>query len=115
MPSGDGGKETRFKKGNPGGPGSPHIKRLAHFTNLFNKCAMEEVTEPVMRRWIKAAIKKIDEGDFEMFKEMVTRLIGPPKQDIEVSGPEGGPIQLDLTQATDDDLRTLREALLVQQ
>jgi len=52
--------------------------------------ALDELADAFVRK-IKA------EGDLGFYKEFGDRLDGKPKQQIEASGPEGGPIESSLT------------------
>jgi len=42
-------------------------------------------------------LKKCDGGDIGALKELGDRLDGKPKQQTEISGPDGGPVQGNLT------------------
>lgn len=41
----------------------------------------------------KAQLEKAEDGDTQAFKEIADRLDGKPKQQIEASGPDGGPME----------------------
>lgn len=104
-PSQDVGKATRFKPGNPGGPGRP---RTAKFSDAAKQLAAEvrkkggreisgaeELAEVCLARAVRGSARHA-----ELFLAYAE---GKPKQGVELSGPDGGPMRCDqLTEAQID-------------
>ena len=64
----------RFAKGNPGGPGNPHARKVARLRSLI----LESVTEDDLRAIVAVLVKRAREGDLAAIRELFNRLIGSP-------------------------------------
>ena len=62
----------RFAKGNPGGPGNPHSRRVA----ALREALLESVTEADIRAVAKALVSKAKGGDIPAVRELLDRLLG---------------------------------------
>lgn len=62
----------RFAKGNPGGPGNPHSRRVA----ALREALLESVTESDIRAVAKALVSKAKGGDIPAVRELLDRLLG---------------------------------------
>ena len=62
----------RFAKGNPGGPGNPHSRRVA----ALREALLESVTESDIRAVSKALVSKAKGGDIPAVRELLDRLLG---------------------------------------
>ena len=62
----------RFTEGNPGGPGSPHARKVAAWRARFVACVSEEDIEAVVQVLISAA----KAGEQWAVKELLARTIG---------------------------------------
>jgi hypothetical protein len=73
---------NRFAKGNPGGPGDQAGPMANKFRCLLLFCVQEEDFKEVMRRLVAAA----KAGESWAIKELLDRIIGKPKQQVDVGG-----------------------------
>jgi len=62
----------RFVKGNPGGPGNPNARRVAHFRQVL----MEAVSDEDLHDLARTLIKKGKGGDVAAIREVLDRLMG---------------------------------------
>lgn len=74
LPGTQAGKATRFKPGNPGGPGNPHYGKLER----FRAALMEAVTVNDVKAIAKRLVKDARDGDNFAIKELFDRLFGRP-------------------------------------
>ncbi len=93
-------KNGFFAKGNKIGRGNPFIKQV----NDFRAAIIECTTREQIQELIGVLYAKGMSGDVKAAKEYLDRVIGPPKQDIGVTGENGGPIQV---QAVRSDMQRL--------
>lgn len=89
--NGSSGRDTRgrFAPGNKGGPGNPHAAKVAR----LRKALVGAVSEKDVRALAKDMVREARAGNVQAAKLLLSYLLGPPKVDVEVSGPGGGPIQ----------------------
>jgi hypothetical protein len=73
-------EKGRFIQGNGGGPGNPHAKRVAEVRTLL----LESVTDADLQDIIKALVEKAKTGDVVAVKELLDRLLGKPRQALEL-------------------------------
>lgn len=70
------GPMGRWAKGNPGGPGNPHVRKVASLrSSLFNAVSATDMRK-VVKRLVSAAI----DGDVTAAKIVLERLLGPSVQ-----------------------------------
>ena len=74
----------QFAKGNPGGPGNPHAKRVAG----LRQALLEAVSEDDLRAIAKTLVKKAKGGDLPAIRELLNRVLGKVQDDTEASPPE---------------------------
>jgi hypothetical protein len=68
------GQDGRFAKGNSGGPGNPHARRVARLRSaLLNAVKPDDVREVVVT--LLASAKA---GEVAAIRELFQRLLGPP-------------------------------------
>lgn len=72
-----------FAKGNPGGPGNPHAKRVAG----LRQALLEAVSEDDLRAIAKTLVKKAKGGDLPAIRELLNRVIGKATDDDEAAPP----------------------------
>jgi len=88
-PNGDGnrdngrGPDGRFAKGNPGGPGNPHARRIGEIRARLLAAVTDEDLESIIR----TLIEKAKAGEPWAVKELLSRLIG----DALISEPDPEP------------------------
>jgi len=77
----------RFGKGNPGGPGRPKGSTGFSIKSALDRAIAESIREEdgrsILDALARTAIKAAAEGDFRFWKELIDRLDGPIKQQIE--------------------------------
>ena len=74
----------RFAKGNAGGPGNPHAKRVAE----FREAIMDAVSIADLKAVAKALVRRAREGDIAAARELFDRVLGKsPPVEIEVPAP----------------------------
>jgi pyruvate-formate lyase-activating enzyme len=74
----------QFAKGNPGGPGNPHAKRVAE----FREAIMDAVSTADLKAVAKALVRRAKEGDIAAARELFDRVLGKsPPIEIEVPAP----------------------------
>lgn len=77
----------RFGKGNPGGPGRPKGSGGFSIKAALDRAIAESVREEdgrsILDALARTAIKAAADGDFRFWKELIDRLDGPIKQQIE--------------------------------
>ncbi|MFH1419301.1 MAG: hypothetical protein ABII12_13590, partial [Planctomycetota bacterium] len=61
-----------FAKGNPGGPGNPHARRVAEIRKLL----LDAVTDQDVKEICDVLVRKAKEGDLRAIKELLDRLLG---------------------------------------
>lgn len=103
-----------FKPGNQFGKG-----------NSFVKSAVAKLRMELLKRAKEGDIadiydmllfKALNEQDVVAARELLDRLIGPPKQSLELTGEDGGPVRhvhIDLTKLSDEQLESLRDMAMV--
>ena len=74
----------QFAKGNPGGPGNPHAKRVA----WLREALLEAVSEDDLRAIARTLVKKAKGGDLPAIRGLLNRVIGKATDDAEASPPE---------------------------
>ena len=74
----------QFAKGNPGGPGNPHAKRVA----WLREALLEAVSEDDLRAIARTLVKKAKGGDLPAIRELLNRVIGKAPDDAEAAPPE---------------------------
>ena len=74
----------QFAKGNPGGPGNPHAKRVA----WLRAALLEAVSKDDLRAIARTLVKKAKGGDLPAIRELLNRVIGKAPDDAEASPPE---------------------------
>ena len=80
----------RFLRGNPGGPGNPHVRRQSEYQTAVQEAVTPERLAVLMRQVLKAAL----EGDMTAARVVFDRVLGKP-------GTESSePLSLDLPQVT---------------
>lgn len=62
----------RFAKGNPGGPGNPHSRRVA----VLREALMRSVTEEDIYVVAQALVSRAKSGDVPAVRELLDRVIG---------------------------------------
>jgi len=60
--------------------------------NTIRRAAVQDAER--MRRIAEKLMELAEAGDIQAMKEIGDRLDGKPKQQLEASGPDGGPIQI---------------------
>lgn len=77
----------RFGKGNQGGPGRPKGSTGFSIKAALDRAIAESIREEdgrsILDALARTAIKAAAEGDFRFWKELIDRLDGPIKQQIE--------------------------------
>jgi len=77
----------RFAPGNPGGPGRPKGSKGFSIKAALDRAIEESFREDdgrsILDALARTAIKAAAEGDFRFWKELIDRLDGPVKQQIE--------------------------------
>ena len=80
-------EKGRFGPGNPGGPGWTKGRRrlslLASLDRAIEESERAEDGRTVLDALARTAIKAAADGDFRFWKEIIDRLDGPIKQQIE--------------------------------
>jgi hypothetical protein len=66
----------RFARGNAGGPGNPHGRRVAQLRSVL----LGEVTDDDLRAVVRALIAQAKNGDRDAVRELLDRLFGRPAQ-----------------------------------
>jgi hypothetical protein len=69
-----------FKAGNPGGPGNPNARAVAHFRQLLINAVTDEEWQAITRKVIEQALK----GKPWAVRELWDRILGKPKVSVEV-------------------------------
>src|SRR5687768_12574023 len=69
------GAGGRFAKGNHGGPGNPHARRVARLRSALFK----SVQPTDLRQVVAALLAQAKAGDVASIKELMQRLLGPPE------------------------------------
>lgn len=75
-PNGTNGRDEggRFTKGNPGGPGNPHAKRIGQLRSALLEAVTDDDWRAVVRKLIDDAIA----GDKAARAELLDRVLGRP-------------------------------------
>ncbi len=71
----------QFTKGNEGGPGNPHSKKVAKLRSAL----IEAVTPADLRKMTRAMVRAAQNGDVAAYKVLAEHLLGKPSQRVEVS------------------------------
>ncbi|HPM84240.1 MAG TPA: hypothetical protein PLF81_26230 [Candidatus Anammoximicrobium sp.] len=71
----NGGRTARgtFAKGNAGGPGNPHAKRVARLRSALLRAVTPEDIKAIIRKLVESA----KSGDVPAAREVLSRLFGP--------------------------------------
>ena len=69
----------QFAKGNKGGPGNPHAKRVARARTVI----FDAVSEDDLRAIFSALIDRAKQGDLVAIRELLDRLVGRPATAID--------------------------------
>lgn len=91
-----------------------NLKELAEILLENNVQALSDVEKnpqsTVLKIWIaRAAQRGIEEGDLASLETILNRILGRPKQAMEISGAEGNPIQVqDVTVPLEDRIKLLK-------
>lgn len=64
-----------FAAGNPGGPGNPHVQKVAKLRSAMLQC----VTEKSMRNVIRKLIDMAEGGDLKAIELLLNRTVGKPQ------------------------------------
>ncbi len=67
-------RRGRFVKGNPGGPGNPHARKVA----VLRGELLGAVSRTALRRVVKRMVALAEGGDVQAAKLLLDRLFGPP-------------------------------------
>ena len=70
----------RFAKGNPGGPGNPHARKVAD----IRRTLMETVTDNDLRQLVRTLVDKGKGGDVMAAREVLDRLLGKSKTSLSI-------------------------------
>lgn len=81
---------AKFEKGNPGGPGRP---KMTQEEKDIRKMALEHAEAAVAAL---VANLKAENASVAAAREILDRAFGKPVQRNEQTGPNGGPIQMDI-------------------
>lgn len=75
-PNRDNGRDGkgRFAKGNPGGPGNPHARRVGELRSAL----LEAITPDAIRKAVEALIREAEGGNVSAARELIDRAIGKP-------------------------------------
>lgn len=88
-PSPEVGKATQFKPGQSGNPGGrPKRKPFLEEIEKWIAAHPEDITKAV-----KQAFQKAKDGDLPYLRELMDRVDGTVKQQVEHTGDDGGPIE----------------------
>ena len=81
-PNGSNGRGAggRFAKGNPGGPGNPHARRVAEIRSVL----MSAVSNDDLVQMLRALVKKAKAGDVMAAREVMDRMLGKAKVAVAV-------------------------------
>ena len=82
-PNGSNGRQSggRFAKGNAGGPGNPHARRVAE----LRAALLERIADGDLRDIVEMLLSKAKAGDIAAAKEVLDRAIGRPQQGIDLN------------------------------
>lgn len=86
-----------FQKGQSGNPGGQSKEKKAVLDIL------KESAEVFATKLVELA----EQGNVEAVKTGLAYLLGKPKERVEVSGPDDGPLQINVNDLTPDELRKL--------
>lgn len=82
-PSTNGGdgrdKAGRFTTGNPGGPGNPHVKRVAEFRSALLRAVSGDDIQQAVTKLVTMA----HAGNLHAIRELLDRVLGKSNQPIE--------------------------------
>ena len=84
------GKDGKFIKGSGGGPGRPPKKREERYSEIMLSC----VTFVEWEKIVKKAASQAKGGNAVARKWLSDYLMGPPVQRQEISGPDGGALEV---------------------
>ena len=89
-PSRNGRTDTgRFAKGNPGGPGNPHGRRVAD----LRAALLDAVTEADIRAVARSLVARAKAGEVPAIRELLDRLMGK----VQAAEPEDAPRPFEIT------------------
>src|SRR4051812_7589614 len=77
----------QFAKGNAGGPGNPHAKRVAELRAIL----LDAVTDEDVKEIVNGLVGRAKAGDTAATKEVLDRVVGRPLQGIAVEALIHGP------------------------
>ena len=78
----------RFIDGNTASSGNPYVRQLHDWRKAFYGA----VTPADMKALAKVLLKQAKAGEPWAIKEVLDRMLGKPRQALEISGAEGGPL-----------------------
>src|SRR5262245_45165203 len=96
----------RFAVGNKAGRGNP-LNRHAH---RLRYALLAAVKREDIREVVRALVEKAKGGDVAAIKELLDRCLGRARQNLELTGPGGGPVALNTHQLTAVILECLPDA-----
>ena len=111
------GKKTGgrdFQKGKPGGPGRPPLSQVERDVAEATRRELAEAMQgeiPRIRMAVKAAMGKAAQGDFHLLDRLLDRIIGKVPQRTELTGGDGGPVEMDVGLLSDDEVRRLVDTI----
>jgi hypothetical protein len=76
LPSTNGLKNGRFVAGNAGGPGNPHVHRVAK----LRAAMLSAITEKDMRTITKTLVAMANAGDLKAIELLLNRVCGKPEE-----------------------------------
>lgn len=79
----------KFAIGNPGGPGNPHVRKVAK----LRRAMFRAVTPDDIAKAIAKLVEMALEGDVPAIRELLDRTIGRPA--TPVTGSDGGPLRVE--------------------
>lgn len=86
----DRNEKGRFVKGNHGGPGRPRREVEEEYRNVFTRIVTIKDWEDIISR----AVRDAKRGDTSARKFLADYIIGPPIERKELTGLDGGPLEI---------------------
>lgn len=103
----------KFKPGNPGGGRTPGTRDFAtDFDEVVKDIAKENnlTVSDVRKVLLKQAYKQAKDGNYSFYKDIHDRVYGTATQKTEVTGKNGGAIEITLTDTEKEDLKKLLQS-----
>lgn len=87
LANGSNGRDAngKFVRGNSGGPGNPHAKKVSQWRSAM----MNAVTAADVRKIVKAMVKAAEGGDVQAARMLLDRCLGKVVTNVEVAGELG--------------------------